>query len=33
VLADSKAVLNLEQDLLKALTLQLAAPLLETALR
>jgi len=33
VLTDSKAVLNLEQDLLKALTLQQAAPLLETALR
>jgi [protein-PII] uridylyltransferase len=32
-LTDSKAVLNLEQDLLKALTLQQAAPLLETALR
>jgi len=33
VLSDSKAVLNLEQDLLKALTLQPAAPVLETALR
>jgi [protein-PII] uridylyltransferase len=32
-LTDSRAVLNLEQDLLKALTLQQAAPLLETALR
>jgi [protein-PII] uridylyltransferase len=32
-LTDSKAVLNLEQDLLKVLTLQQAAPLLETALR
>jgi len=32
-LSDSRAVLNLEQDLLKALTLQQAAPLLETALR
>jgi [protein-PII] uridylyltransferase len=33
VLSDSKAVLNLEQDLLKALALQPAAPVLETALR
>jgi len=32
-LADSRAVLNLEQDLLKALTLPQAAPALETALR
>jgi [protein-PII] uridylyltransferase len=32
-LTDSKAVLNLEQDLLKAFTLQPAAPLLETTLR
>ena len=32
-LTDSRAVLNLEQDLLKAFTLQQATPLLETALR